>query len=324
MSIQNLLLTEKYRPRKIDDMILVPRIKKNFENGLNENYIFYGHFGTGKSTLSRILIGRYSKTTPYLELNSSLATSIDILRSKVEEFCSKIPISFDIDKEYLFKYVFLDEFERVSSNYQDAFKAFVEEYSAKNVRFILSTNNISKVMPGIKSRFTEINFDCQNIEEEKFVKREIYKRVKDIILKEENFDIDKENLIKIINKRYPDIRKILNDIQHFKITGDLNSSINDTKTKISLYNIIFDKSLSYDDIYHFYMDNFGPEKLDIMISNLGSDFIKWIIIEKKNDVKNLFKANYVISDYSRLIETTTDPVIVGMTLIGKMRDIFLN
>ena len=118
--------------------------------------------------------------------------------------------------------------------YQDAFKAFVEEYSAKNVRFILSTNNISKVMPGIKSRFTEINFDCQNIEEEKFVKREIYKRVKDIILKEENFDIDKENLIKIINKRYPDIRKILNDIQHFKITGDLNISINDTKTKISL------------------------------------------------------------------------------------------
>jgi hypothetical protein len=71
------------------------------------------------------------------------------------------------------------------------------------------------------------------------------------------------------------------------------------------------------------MENFGPDKLDLMISNLGNDFIKWIMIEKKSDSKNLFEANYVISDYSKLIETSTDPVILGMTIIGKMRDIFL-
>ena len=58
---KNLLLWEKYRPKKIEDMILPQRILKHFENGISKNYIFHGEYGTGKTSLARILIGKYSK-----------------------------------------------------------------------------------------------------------------------------------------------------------------------------------------------------------------------------------------------------------------------
>ena len=173
MSLNNLLLWEKWRPKNMDDVILLPRIRKYFENGVNGNYIFYGNYGTGKTSLARILIGRYTKNTPYLELNSSLYTSIDVLRGEIENFCKFTPM---MESESDIKFIFLDEFERVSVQFQDAFKAFIEKYN-KNVRFIITTNHINKITDGIKSRIPQINFDCQNIEEEKYLKQEIAKRI---------------------------------------------------------------------------------------------------------------------------------------------------
>jgi len=94
--MKNLLLSERWRPKTIEDTILLPRIKKLFENGIQQNVIFYGNFGTGKTTLARILIGKYSKNKPYIELNSSFYTSIDTLRNKIDEFCSKVYMGLDL------------------------------------------------------------------------------------------------------------------------------------------------------------------------------------------------------------------------------------
>ena len=94
--MKHLLLSEKWRPKNLDEIILLPRIRKHFENGLTQNVILYGSFGTGKTTLSRILIGKWSKKTPHLELNSSFYTSIDVLRSKIDDFCSKVHMGLDL------------------------------------------------------------------------------------------------------------------------------------------------------------------------------------------------------------------------------------
>ena len=181
--MKNLLLWEKWRPKKIDDIILLPRIKSHFEDGVKTNYIFHGHYGTGKTTLARILIGKYSKDKAFLELNSSLFTSIDVLRNEVEKFCKTQPM---LETDDPIKYVFLDEFERVSSQYQDAMKAFIETYH-KNVRFILTTNHINKISDGIKSRFTCIDFDYQDSGEEKLLKQELYKNIINTVI--ENYDL---------------------------------------------------------------------------------------------------------------------------------------
>ena len=319
MSVKSLLLWEKWRPKTMEDVILLPRIRKHFENGVNQNFIFYGHFGTGKTSLARILIGKYTKDKPSLELNSSLFTSIDVLRNEIEDFCKFTPMmSSDSD----IKYIFLDEFERVSAQFQDAFKAFIEKYN-KNVRFIITTNHINKISDGIKSRIPQINFDCQNVEEEKYLKTEIYKKITNVVLPKEESEIPKDNLVSIITKKFPDFRSIMVEVQSFIETGDVSSSGQNVsnKVKLELYNMIYDNSYDYEKIYHFLMSSFGPEKIDNMISLLGNPFIEWIIQEKKSDVDKMFECNFIIADYSSKLETNTDPIILGMTIIGKFRDI---
>jgi len=321
MSINNLLLWEKWRPKKIEDMILLPRISKHFEDGVKNNYIFYGHYGTGKTSLARILIGKYSKDKSFLELNSSLYTSIDVLRGEIENFCKFSPM---MDSSDDFKYIFLDEFERVSSQFQDAFKAFIEKYS-KNVRFIITTNHVGKISDGIKSRIPQINFDCQNLEEEKYLKREIFKRISSTILPSEGREIPKESLISIVQKKFPDFRSTLVQVQNFLETGDVSNCETNisSKVKLELFDLIYESNCDYEKIYHFLTNTFGPEKIDVMMSILGRPFIDWSISQNKN-IDKLFLCNYIISDYASKLETNTDPLILGMTVIGKFRDILIN
>jgi DNA polymerase III delta prime subunit len=320
MSVKSLLLWEKWRPKNIDEVILLPRIRKQFENGISQHCILYGHYGTGKTSLARILIGKYTKKTPCLELNCSMDTSIDILREEIQNFCKFTPM---METKSDIKYVFLDEFERVSIQFQDAFKAFIEKYN-KTVRFIITTNHLNKISDGIKSRIPQINFDCQGVDEERYLKTELYKRINNVILPEEGKQIPKEDLISIITKKFPDFRSIMVEVQNYLETGDLgsNSSNVSNKVKLELYNSIYDKSLDYEKIYHFLMTNFGADKIDVMIKLLGKPFIDWSISEKKN-IDKLFDCNYIIADYSSKLETNTDPIVLGLTIVGKFRDTLL-
>ena len=319
--IKSLLLWEKWRPKTMDDIVLLPRIRKQFQDGITQNYIFHGHFGGGKTSLARILIGKYTKDKPFLELNSSLYTSIDVLRSEIEDFCKFTPM-MEVESDY--KYVFLDEFERVSPQFQDAFKAFIEKYN-KNVRFIITTNHLNKVSDGIKSRIAKINFDCQSVDEERYIKTEIYKRITNVILPKEGKSIPKDDLISIITKKFPDFRSIMVEVQGYLETGDLaygslGSNVTN-KVKMDLYGAIYDKSLNSEAIYHFLMKTFGPDKIDVMIGLLGKPFIDWSITDKKENIDKLFECAYIITDYTSKLETNTDPIILGMTIIGKFRDL---
>jgi len=321
MSVNKLLLWEKWRPKTIEDIILLPRIRKELESGVNQHYIFHGHYGTGKTSLARILIGRYSKETPYLELNCSMDTSIDVLRTEIDNFCKFTPM---MDTNSDIKYVFLDEFERVSGNFQDAFKAFIERYN-KNVRFIITTNHINKISDGLKSRIKQIGFDCQGVEEEKYLKQEIYKKITNEILPKEESEIPKEDLVNIITKKFPDFRSVLVEVQSYLETGSISDGTGNVsaKVKLELYNTLYE-DLDFEKTYHFLMSNFGAEKIDVMIKLLGKPFIDWCITEKRESVNKLFETAYVIADYSSKLEGATDPLILGITIIGKFRDILKN
>jgi DNA polymerase III delta prime subunit len=267
MSVKKLLLWERWRPKTMDDVILLPRIRKHFENGIDGNYIFHGNYGTGKTSLARILIGKYTKDKPFLEINSSIETSIDLLRNEIDDFCKFSPM---METESDYKYIFFDEFERTSAQFQDGFKAFIEKYS-KNVRFIITTNHLNKIDGGIKSRIPRLNFDCENLEEEKFLKQAIYKRINNTVLPTEEEEISKESLVTIINKKFPDFREIMVDLETHIKTGESTSSSNvSNKVRLDLYKTIYDTSMDYEKIYHFLMNMFGPEKIDGMIKVLGT------------------------------------------------------
>lgn len=317
--LNELLLWEKYRPKKFEDIILLPRIREHFKDGLKGNYIFYGSFGTGKTSLARILIGSYEKNVSHLEINSSLYTSIDVLRSEIDDFC-KYRSMFSTDGS---KYVFLDEFDRVSAQFQDAFKAFIEKYSKLGVRFIITTNHINKISDGIKSRIPSINFNSINTEEEKYIMREIYKRINNIVLKDLNKEISRDDLASIIKKGYPDLRSILVEVENYLKVGSSESMGNiDESIKIKLFEFLYQKESSYETIQHYLLNNFGAERIDSMLDILGSDFVNWSLSNNKN-VDKLFECNYIITDHIKLLESSIDPMILGMTVIGRLRDVLI-
>lgn len=327
--MKDLILNERWRPKKIDDMILLPRIKKIFEKGVQQNFIFYGHFGTGKTTLARILIGKWTKDKPFLEINSSLYTSIDILRTKIDDFCSNVYMGLDLLSDDIqqssTKYVFLDEFERTSIQYQDALKAYIEEYSTKGVRFILNTNHLDKISDGIKSRMTLINFDAQSPEEEKFVKRGIYLKVMDDVSKKEGISITKDQLVKLINTTFPDIRSIYNKLQYYSISGDITeNSIENEDSKLKLYELIHTNqpatdSNEYETVFNFVNENFGQDNIKVLLKFLGSDYSKWLLANHRIASNKLFEINNIVSVASWQLESVIDPIILAVSTIGKIK-----
>jgi replication-associated recombination protein RarA len=318
MSNKNPLLWEKWRPKNIDDLILLPRIRKRFEDGITQHYIFHGHFGTGKTSLARILIGEYTKDTAYMDVNCSEDTGIDYLREEISNFCRRIPM-FETNSDE--KYVLLDEFERISPQYQDALKAFIEKYNNRGVRFIMCTNHIDKVRGGMKSRIKMIDFDCQNLEEEKYMKQEIYKRIQNVILPAEKREMSKEQLVPIINRWFPDFRKIIVEVDDFLLAGDdCNEGGNvSIKDRNELYSILYGEN-DYNEIYHFLMNTFGPDKISDMLRLMGKPFIDWCV-ESNKGVDKLFECNHVIAEYVPLLDTNTDPIVLGMSAVGKFREI---
>ena len=131
-------------------------------------------------------------------------------------------------------------------------------------------------------------------------------------------------MVNFINKKFPDLRSIFVELQGFKETGEFSSVSNvSNKLKIDLYNLLYDKNMDYELIFHFLSSNFGAEKIDQVFKLLGRSFVDWSINEKKENIDKLFKLNYIISDLHFRLESNTDPLILGMTLIGKFRDILI-
>lgn len=322
--MKELLLVHKYRPKTLDDIILLPRIKKIFEDGVKQSYIFYGNYGAGKTSLAKILIGEYSKMSPFLEINVSLDTSIDVLRDVIEPFCKQVYIGLDLDPSYTgegFKYVLLNEYDKASHSAQEAFKAFSEEYEEKGIRFILTTNHIDKINGGLRSRFVEINFSPESVQEEKYLKSNIYKYINDVILPNENIKLEKQQLVNLINKNFPDFRAMIKMIEYFKYTNELSSaSIIDNMNKEELFKIIINNDIKYDDIYHFLFDKIGVNNIESLFSLLGRQFVTWYS-ENNFQTYKLFDMNKILMDYYPLLKSDSDPIILGMTVIGQFKKI---
>lgn len=206
------LLTEKYRPKKIDDLVFIDdeyecKFKEWVKNGeINTHILLYGLPGLGKSSAISVLINELN-ITDCIRYNMSDKTSIDDMR-KVIDFASVSPM---IDK---YKYIILEEFERASPQAQDSLKFVLDQYS-EWCRFIFTTNNISKISSAIQSR-------CQAFHFKTLKYNAFLTRVGTILIKE-NIKFKPEDFIEYINGYYPDLRACLNAIDKRTIDGNLQS-----------------------------------------------------------------------------------------------------
>lgn len=298
MSLEKLLFWEKYRPKSIKGMVLLPRIEKAIE-GVDSNMIFYGTAGTGKTTLARIIASEFNA----LILNGKLG--IDILSDKITEHIH----SFNLLSSDQTKLIFLDEFDRASITLQDGMKSFIEEYP--NVRFVFTTNHIDKITPELKSRFNCISFDPIDSEERSFLqKRQIlYLRS---IAKKENFDgfNNVELFERLVNKNFPDLRSCVVSLQQIIKIGEESSYTSEYGTdKIDLYRYIMLGDLNPISNYDYVMNNYFIN-FDDAFKFLSRPFFEYL-----KDLHNeLLTTNGALilmkqKEYNLGLETTIDPII---------------
>ena len=74
-----------------------------FKDGLVQNMLFAGSPGTGKTSCAKAIVNQFN--LPYLYINASTDTSVDVIRTRIIDFCSTVSI---MDAPGSFKVVILD------------------------------------------------------------------------------------------------------------------------------------------------------------------------------------------------------------------------
>ncbi len=214
------LWVEKYRPQTIDECILPNATKRTFkefiENGDMPNLLLSGTAGTGKTTVAKALCNELGYTT--LIVNGSLDRNIDTLRNEIASFASTV--SFDGGK----KCIILDEADYLNpQSFQPALRGFIEQFS-KNVRFILTCNYKDKIIEPIHSRTTYVDFRTDKKEMQEMMGG-LMSRVLGI-LSDEKVEVKSPKIVaEVIKKHYPDIRRILNELQRYSAGGIIDEGI---------------------------------------------------------------------------------------------------
>jgi DNA polymerase III delta prime subunit len=214
------LYVEKYRPKKVSDTILPIELKKTFQqfvdNGNIPNLLLCGSAGVGKTTIAKAMLEELG--ADYIVINGSdEGRLIDTLRTKIKTFASSM--SFSGGR----KYVILDEADYLTAEFvQPALRNFMEEYSS-NCGFIFTCNFVNKIIPPLHSRCSVIEFKIPK-SEKPVMANQFFKRVSSILNKE-GIEYEPKVIAELINKYFPDNRRILNEIQRYSATGKIDSGI---------------------------------------------------------------------------------------------------
>jgi DNA polymerase III delta prime subunit len=209
---------EKYRPSTINDCILPDRLKKPFQEYVNNkeipNLMLTGTAGVGKTTVARAMCDEIGIN--HLYINASENRGIDVLRTTIRNYASTVSLTGGK------KVIILDEADYMTPDAQAAMRGAIEEFAA-NCTFIFTCNFKSKLIEAIHSRCSVIDFALRNDEKAKMASQ-LMKRMEHI-LTQESVTYDKAVLAKIIEKFFPDYRRTLNELQRYSSSGSLDAGI---------------------------------------------------------------------------------------------------
>tara|TARA_R110000782_G_scaffold1387_1_gene5301 strand:- start:19208 stop:20158 length:951 start_codon:yes stop_codon:yes gene_type:complete len=309
------LFTEKYRPKDLTDLILPERVMNKFKDGLTQNMLFAGSPGTGKTSTAKAIVQQWD--LPYLYINASTDTSVDVIRTRITDFCSTMSILDDRNK---FKVVILDEVDGVSDQFFKALRATMETF-ASNSRFIATCNYINKLPDPILSRFEVINFDFDKAEENELTKKYI-RRVYDICGKEEMV-IEKPALVEFVRRNFPDLRSTLNKLQGFKTQGTKHIGVEDVKKFNSVYKDVFELIFNETDPVKNYQYLVGEysNRVDDVLQTLGEEFIQYIQSEKPSAARFIPQIAVTVAKHQAQRNLVIDQVITLLSCVYSLQEI---
>ena len=215
------LWVEKHRPKTIEQCILSDTIKGTLEDLVRDNKVpnlmFTGPAGVGKTTVARAICD--ITNTDYIIINGSdEGRMIDTLRTKMTQFCSTISLSGGGRKV-----VIIDEADYMNpDSVQPAMRGFIEKF-AENCSFIFTCNFKNRIIEPIHSRCAVIDFALKK-DENPDIASQFMIRCGDI-LTEEGVKYDKRVVAELINKHFPDFRRVINELQRYSTSSEINSGV---------------------------------------------------------------------------------------------------
>lgn len=213
------LWVEKYRPQKIEDTILSPKLKSTFQQFIKDdsvpNLLLSGGPGVGKTTVAKAMLEEMG--CDYIVKNGSLNVNIDTLRYDISTYASAVSLSGGR------KYVIFDEADYLNANaVQPALRNFIEEYSS-NCGFIFTCNFKNRIIAPLRSRMSAIDFTIESADKPKLA-ASFYKRVL-AILEQENVKFDNKVVAKVVEQHFPDFRRVLTELQSYAASGSIDEGI---------------------------------------------------------------------------------------------------
>ena len=248
--------TEKYRPTTIDDCILPESIKKTFKDFLNKgevpNLLLSGPPGCGKTTVAKALCNELGVDV-YVINGSDEGRFLDTVRNNAKNFASTVSLS----SEAKHKVVIIDEADNTTPDVQLCLRAFTEEFVG-NCRFIFTCNYKNKIIQPLHSRCAVIDFSI-NGKQKQEIAAKFFQRLNGI-LDGERIQSDKKVLAELINKHFPDWRRVLNECQRYSVGGKIDSGILATFTDVKT-----------NDLFKKLKEKNFPEVRKWCVNNLDND-----------------------------------------------------
>jgi len=307
---------ELFAPKNLDEMVLPSRIREELTGGVYDNLLFHGLPGIGKSQTAKVLCANMNS----MYVNASAEGKIDIIRGRLTDFAANQQLDGIGDEG---KVLFFDELEGASSQYFSALRGFMDQY--KTVRYIGTTNYISKIPDPIKSRFRCINFDFINDAEKKEVRKSYAKRVVDIC-KQIDMDFDVGGLKRLLNLYFPDFRTILQTMQKLYVNklplteASLSQTIYSYK---DIYEMVCNTNLKPEDVHTKVLGEYYNDTIGIL-SAMGNDFIQYILQEKTDFIPGIPLIIIEVANYQALLPMVIDQQLLVKACLYKVNSIIKN
>ena len=215
------LWVEKYRPKTIEECILPKGIKETFQNFLDKgeipNMLLAGPAGCGKTTVAKALCNQLGVDF-YVINGSDEGRFLDTVRNTAKNFASTVSLSSTARH----KVIIIDEADNTTNDVQLLLRAFIEEFHG-NCRFIFTCNYKNKLLEPLHSRCTVVEFGIKG-KDRQGLAASFFKRIREI-LDREGIEYEDKVIVELINKHFPDWRRVLNEVQRYSSGGKIDSGI---------------------------------------------------------------------------------------------------